>query len=164
MVDQYAPAPPQGWPRWIEREIQAAEFVLLVCTETYLRRVELREESGKGRGVVWESNLLYNLLYASDPDVQRFIPILFSDARDEWIPLPIRFVTHYRVDTEHGYDDLLRHLTNQPDTPMPPVGRRRSLPTKQPQSYPASPAAKADSKMSDLERRHRKQLIKQVRA
>jgi TIR domain len=90
MVDQYAPAPPQGWPRWMEREIQSADFVLLVCTETYLRRVEGREETGKGRGVVWESNLIYNLLYANDPDVQRFIPVLFSDAQPASIPLPVR--------------------------------------------------------------------------
>jgi TIR domain len=63
LVDQYNPAPPQGWPKWMEREIQAADFVLLVCTETYLQRVEGREQPGKGRGVVWESNLIYNLLY-----------------------------------------------------------------------------------------------------
>jgi hypothetical protein len=44
-------------------EIQKADFVLLVCTETYRRRVERREQPGKGRGVLWEAKLIYNLLY-----------------------------------------------------------------------------------------------------
>ncbi len=53
MVDQYVPAPAQGWVRWTEQEILVAEFVLLVFAETYIRRVERREQLGKGRGVVW---------------------------------------------------------------------------------------------------------------
>ena len=100
MVDQYAPNPAIGWPRWMEREIQAADFVLLVCTDSFLRRVELREERGKGRGVVWESNLIYNLIYPSDADVQRFIPVLLGDAQSASVPLPLRGLTNYRVDTE----------------------------------------------------------------
>jgi hypothetical protein len=106
IVDQYVPAPPQGWPQWMEREIQAADFVLLVCTETYLQRVEGREQPGKGRGVVWEDNLIYNLLYPKDAEVQRFIPVLLTDGQPSSIPLPLRGLTHYRVDTEPGYEDL----------------------------------------------------------
>jgi hypothetical protein len=41
---------------WMDEQIRAADFVLLVCTETYLQRVERREEPGKGRGVLWERN------------------------------------------------------------------------------------------------------------
>jgi TIR domain/NACHT domain len=164
MLDQYAPAPPQGWPRWMERELQAGDFVLLVCTETYLRRIEGREEPGKGRGVVWEANLIYNLIYPAESEVQRFVPLLIADGQPASIPLPLRGLTHYRVDTDRGSENLYRHLTNQPGTPIPPVGQRRSLPPKEPQSYPSSPAAKSDPKPpSSLEQRHRRQLIKQVR-
>lgn len=52
---------------WMQAQIQEADFVLLVCTETYLRRVERRDEPGKGRGVLWEATLIYNLLYAEEP-------------------------------------------------------------------------------------------------
>ena len=45
---------------WMDREIQKADFVAMVCTETYLRRVEGRELPGKGRGVLWEAKLIYN--------------------------------------------------------------------------------------------------------
>jgi len=51
-LDQYAPNPAEGWPMWMEERIRTADFVLLVCTETYRRRVEGREEPGKGRGVL----------------------------------------------------------------------------------------------------------------
>jgi hypothetical protein len=52
-IDQYVPAPPQGWPMWTDAQIRTADFVLLVCTEAYLQRVERREEPGKGRSVQW---------------------------------------------------------------------------------------------------------------
>jgi hypothetical protein len=52
LVDQYAHAPPMGWPMWPDREIRKADFILLVCTATYLQRVEGQEEAGKGRGVL----------------------------------------------------------------------------------------------------------------
>ena len=48
---------------WMERQIQAADFVLIVCTETYLTRVERREHAGRGRGALWEGILIYNEIY-----------------------------------------------------------------------------------------------------
>jgi hypothetical protein len=38
--------------------------------------VERREDPGKGRGVLWEATLIYNLLYLQNSEVQRFIPVL----------------------------------------------------------------------------------------
>jgi len=55
MLDQYAPAPPEGWSMWMDEQIRTADFVLLFGTETYLQRVERRERPGKGRGVLWEA-------------------------------------------------------------------------------------------------------------
>src|SRR5207245_11091381 len=73
VLDQYESSPPEGWPIWMERQIREAVFVLVVCTETYLRRVERREEPHKGHGVLWESNIIYNHLY-SDPKLSnRFV-------------------------------------------------------------------------------------------
>src|ERR1700740_3265477 len=38
-LDQYvAGTPPEGWPRWMLDRLDWAEFVLVVCTETYYRR------------------------------------------------------------------------------------------------------------------------------
>src|SRR5271166_1910189 len=38
-LDQYVPGtPPEGWPRWIADQLNWAELVLVVCTETYYSR------------------------------------------------------------------------------------------------------------------------------
>jgi hypothetical protein len=64
ILDRYVhPAPEQGWPRWMDQNIEAVRFVLLVCTETYCRRVMGLEEPGKGLGVGWEGNLIFNSIY-----------------------------------------------------------------------------------------------------
>jgi len=39
-IDQYVVSPPEGWPRWTRSQVQQANFVLLVCTETYQKRYE----------------------------------------------------------------------------------------------------------------------------
>ena len=40
ILDRYVhPAPEEGWPRWMDRNLDEAQFVLMVCTETYRRRV-----------------------------------------------------------------------------------------------------------------------------
>lgn len=62
-IDQYNDSPPEGWPRWCESQIEAADVVLMVCTETYHRRVRGEEERGKGLGVVWEAAIIRQLLY-----------------------------------------------------------------------------------------------------
>jgi hypothetical protein len=50
-IDQYNDAPPEGWPLWCERQIEIADFVLMVCTEAYHRRV--RGEGAPGKGLLF---------------------------------------------------------------------------------------------------------------
>jgi hypothetical protein len=47
-IDQYvAGTPLEGWPRWMLNQLDWAEFVRVVCTETYYRRFRGHEEPGK---------------------------------------------------------------------------------------------------------------------
>jgi hypothetical protein len=128
MVDQYVPAPLEGWPRWTDRQISEADFVLLVCTETYLLRVEGREHPGKGHGVLWEGHLVYQHLYNSGVANAKFIPVLLQGGDPLHIPLPLQAVTHYCPGTEEDYEQLYRRLTNQPRSLKPGLGKLRSLP------------------------------------
>ena len=48
-LDQYETSPPEGWPKWMDRHIAKSDFVIVICTETYYRRVMGEEEPGKGR-------------------------------------------------------------------------------------------------------------------
>src|SRR5271166_3941589 len=84
ILDRYVhPAPAEGWPLWMERNLKAARFVLMICTETYLRRVMEEEEPGKGTGVGWEGKLIYNRLCYDKPAGPRFIPILLHGSKPE---------------------------------------------------------------------------------
>jgi DNA polymerase III delta prime subunit len=164
IIDQYDTAPSAGWPMWMDREIQKADFVALVCTETYLKRVEGRELPGKGRGVLWEATIIYNRLNAEDTTVQRFIPILLKGGTPSYIPWPARGVAHYQVDTDDGYEDFYRHLTAQPRHEKPGLGKLKSLPAIEPQSYPASLEGPTQQKApTRLDRRNRLQMLKRVR-
>ena len=33
VLDQYEEAPPEGWPRWMDKKIRDAKFVLMICTD-----------------------------------------------------------------------------------------------------------------------------------
>ncbi len=46
-IDQYETSPPQGWPRWCDKQVREADFVLVVCTKDL-------SPSIPGRRGIWE--------------------------------------------------------------------------------------------------------------
>jgi len=126
-LDQYEISPPEGWPRWMDRQIHEADFILMICTPTYNRRVMGREQPGIGHGVAWESTLIYQYIYNTGTLNTKFIPILFEGASIADIPTPLQGASHYFPSTEVGYEDLYRRLTNQPRTLKPVLGKLRKL-------------------------------------
>ena len=110
VIDQYIQTPPEGWPAWCAAQIDTAEFVLMVCTETYLRRASRKEEPGVGHGVLWEGRLINQYLYDAGSVSAKFIPVLLADGSDAQVPLPLKGGTIYRVETPEGYELLLRLL------------------------------------------------------
>ena len=90
MIDQYEQSPPQGWPDWCERQIRESDFVLMVCTETYLRRVNGDEEPGVGYGVLWEARLVKQDIYGSGSVSSKYVPVLFAGGLLEHVPRPVQ--------------------------------------------------------------------------
>jgi formylglycine-generating enzyme required for sulfatase activity len=138
-IDQYEISPAEGWPFWCERQIDRADFVLMVCTETYLRRVKAEEEGGRGLGVLWEANFIRHILYNSGSVSRKFVPILFSDGSDKNVPWMVSGFTRHQVDVDEGFSALWRQLRNEPAVKKPPIGKERPgidaaspLPPKQP--------------------------------
>src|SRR5437773_737966 len=80
VLDQYEDSPPEGFPRWMDRQIRAADFVLMICTPTYSRRVMGEEKPGIGHGVAWESTLIYQYIYNEGTSNTRFTPIVLEGA------------------------------------------------------------------------------------
>jgi hypothetical protein len=98
-IDQYENGTPEeGWPRWMLNRLDWAEMVLLVCTETYYRRFRGQDEPDKGKGADWEGQLITLDLYDAKSRTVNFVPILFSDQCKQFIPEPLRGVTHYLLD------------------------------------------------------------------
>lgn len=127
MLDRFVNgSPPEGWPLWMERQIQRADFVLVVCTATYLRRYRGEEQPGKGLGGTWEAVLTRQELYESSARNTKFVPILFPGASRDDIPKPLRpYTSHCLPD---GYVELLRYLTGQPAIVPRPLGQKKLLP------------------------------------
>jgi hypothetical protein len=131
-LDQYETSPPEGWPRWMLNQVEASDFVLVVCTETYNLRFRGKAgEVGKGLGVKWEGAIVTQELYDAEANNTRFVPVVFSAPDKVHIPIPLRSATHYDLGEEAGYESFYRHLTNQPLTPPPDLGPRRPMPPRQ---------------------------------
>jgi hypothetical protein len=133
-IDQYVQSPPEGWPAWSEAEIRKANFVLMVCTETYLKRVSGEDEPGKGYGVLWEARLIRQHLYDSGAVSNKFVPVLFADGSPDGVPTPVKGASIYRIEHAAEYESLYRLVTDQPLVRKPKLGKLRRLPERQRQS------------------------------
>ena len=131
-IDRYYVSPPEGWLRWMQKQVQDCDFVIAVCTETYKRRFTANETDGKGKGVAWEGRSINQLLYDAVEN-RHIIPVVFSHADIAHIPFVLKDATYYDLSKQDGYSALHRALTNQPRIERPPLGPiRRHLPALEP--------------------------------
>lgn len=114
-VDLYVEEPPGGWRRWMNTEIGSADFVLVVCTALYRKRVEEAERSKGGLGSKWEGSIIFQGVYESGGFDQKVIPILFSKAHSKFIPVDIRHKNYYCIDSKEGFERFYRRITSQPE-------------------------------------------------
>ena len=138
----------------MEQNLEAAKFVLMVCTENYRRRV-----MAHGTGVHWEAELIKNRICYGAPARARFIPILLPGSEPEHIPGPVRGHSHYRLATfkltDPGFEALYRHLTDQPATPRPDLGTIKKLPPKpRPQPSPSPLPSAATGQLDVFDEQH----------
>lgn len=124
-IDQYVNGfPPEGWPRWMENQLEAADFVLLVCTETYLRRYR-GQEIGGGKGVNFEGLVSSQHLYDVHYRNTKFIPVIPETGSFDHVPTPLKGFNTYTLNRD--YEELYRYLTQQPKILTPPVKTIKSI-------------------------------------
>jgi len=133
--------PDEGWHRWMLDQLDAADFVLLVCSETYYRRFRGHEVPGKGKGVDFEGSLITLEIYHARSKTLKFVPILFSEADESFIPEPLRGHNHYSPLSKRGYDELCDFLKGQAGVEPAPVGKLELRPRRQvaPLSFSGDP-------------------------
>ena len=130
-LDRYEASPPEGWPMWMDRQVRESAFVLVVCSEIYLKRAQGKEEPGKGHGARWESVLTFQQIYDAGSKNVKFVPVLLQGGEPSHIPDPLKPATFYQCTTEDGYEQLYRRLTNQHDINKPALGTLKSLPARE---------------------------------
>ena len=87
-LDQYEDSPDRGWARWMQDQIEKAQFVLAVCNERYYRGFRGDEDPADGLGAQWEGFVITQELYEHAGKNTKFIPVVFSAADADFIQLP----------------------------------------------------------------------------
>jgi len=129
-IDQYTPDPREGWYKWMKTQVQQADKVLLVFTETYQRRFEGNEEEGRGLGATFEGMIVTQSLYDSGGRNAKFRAVLVKEDDACFIPMELRSFTCYRVDSPEEYKKLLRWLHDSPEIVASPLGPKPDLPVR----------------------------------
>jgi hypothetical protein len=129
LIDQYEQSPPEGWPRWCEREVEQSKFVLVTCTKTYLRRFKGEEAPGKGLGATWEGYVITQEFYNAQGKNSKFVPVIFIEGDADYIPVILQGATRYKLPEE--YERLYRLLTNQPLIQKPALGTVKKMPARE---------------------------------
>ncbi len=122
-IDRYVNGTPaEGWPRWMDTQLEWADFVLLLCTETYYRRFRGQEQPEKGRGVDWEGALVTNEIYQDKSLTTKFVPVFLSSSEVKFIRRPLLGHTHYILETEENYSELLAFFVGRAGVLPGPLG------------------------------------------
>lgn len=127
-IDLYEEAPQEGWPRWMENQIRESDYVLVVCDKSYYDKFY---SDNKGKGVIWEVNIVYQFLYDNYTETSKFIPVFFDSENEQYIPTPIKGFTYYNIGEKDGYDKLYWRLRGVTKNQRPPLGELRPLPEKE---------------------------------
>lgn len=129
VIDQYFDSPEEGWPQWTSTQMSAANYVLVICTPTYYRRVTGSEGEGVGLGSRFEGLLISQEIFDAGGRNDKFIPVLTSPDHRDSIPEWLRPYTYYQiVDNDDGFESLYRRLTDRPRVVAPPIGEIIELP------------------------------------
>lgn len=129
-IDQYEDSPLEGWPRWMEKQIREAEYVLVVCSEPYKQKASLQTAPSVGLGVKWETSLIENFLYEDGCATNKFIPVVFSVEDEKHILLPLKGFTFYNLQYSQKKQDLINRLLGIKKRKKPLLGKCPSLPPK----------------------------------
>ena len=120
IIDQEHDWVSEGWTLWMRNQIALADFVLMVCTETYQRRAEGKEEPPTGAGASWEGAIIRVDLYEANGRNNKFIPVLMRREDGIHRPFFLRDYSYFLATDRDGYRRLCRVLNV--DSRKPNVG------------------------------------------
>lgn len=111
----------------MEHQIMESEFVLVLCEETYNQKLY---SDKKGKGVVWEASIVYQMLYDSAAETNKFIAAFFEDDDQRYIPTSLKSYTYYNLSDERQYERLYWRFRGVTNSKKSPLGELKPLPEK----------------------------------
>ncbi len=92
VIDQDELWVPKGWLVWMNEQIEAAQFVLVICTETY----------GKGKGTTREHGIIDQDLYDARGENWKFIPVALRPEDVRYRPRVLLQYSYFVMDDDYG--------------------------------------------------------------
>lgn len=117
IIDQHCmpSGPSEGWLQWMDRALERANFIVCVITEAWVRRVTGNEVEGRGHGVAWEGEYIYNLLYGALGDTCRVVLVRLPG---DTCPPPVRLGGRHLHQLPKGLDTLVGTLRGERVDPV----------------------------------------------
>lgn len=124
-IDQYEEAPPQGWPLWMASQIDQADFVLILGTQTYYERSkDFVQDPKSGLGSKWETLHILQKVYENAFNNTKYIPIYFGKENSEYILDSLKPYTHYDISNPDLKEKLVKRLLGQSASIRPELGQQ----------------------------------------
>ncbi|MCB1947729.1 SEFIR domain-containing protein, partial [Nitrosomonas sp.] len=100
--------PEEGWRRWMENMIEWADFVIVICTPSYL--ASCRGENLEKRGATYEGAIISQIIYDhyGHNKNKKFIPVIPEEGSRDSVPPFLRDFTIFTL--MRDYDSLLSDL------------------------------------------------------
>ena len=90
----------EGWPKWMKRQIEEADWVLVFFDKLYRRRFDGEEDPNTGLGATWEGEIITHHFYRDSTENEKFIPLLADGASTDLIPNEFVGYTRYFIPTQ----------------------------------------------------------------
>ncbi|MCF7354852.1 toll/interleukin-1 receptor domain-containing protein [Vibrio sp. CK2-1] len=119
VLDQWDLKPGGDLPHFMESHLDSSDFILMVCTENYVKKAD----SGEG-GVGYEKMIMTSSLL-SKIDQSKVIPIIRQHGQKTTPTfMASKLYIDFSIDeeAEYSYDDLLRTLLDAPLFVKPDIG------------------------------------------
>lgn len=126
-LDQFETNPKEGWPRWMNKQIDEADFVLICSSKNYQTRAEGLEKPNVGLGATWEGLAITQEIYESQSNNEKFIPVILNPENSAFVPRFLRPYTRYRLYEDKDYELLYRYITGQPEIVPEAIGSVKTM-------------------------------------
>lgn len=119
ILDQWDSKPGDDLPQFMEQNLAAADYAIMVCTSRYVRK------ANAGEGGVGYEKMIMTAASLAKISANKVIPIIREKGDP---PTPTFLATKLYIDftkdseTEFALDDLLRHLLDAPLYQKPEIG------------------------------------------